>query len=280
MASLESIYFYCFKIPFEVLKKILVPLIVLLLVLVVVFMAVDDEKLLRLAVLTDLKPVINETNDLPIEIIESALENLDQMGNLTIFDETEQGSQKQTLPPSLNFKNQQDRLYNTNSSKFILASYLNHPQLKKLFDINIESDISAIRHYKFGFRKEKTSFPKKFLLDDLSRIPEEYFESTGTRALTKTEKIIEGHLDFPNFIKLVNPKFYTDIKVMILVKTAIHHINFRSAIRQTWAQNLPSTSNPKISYLFLVAKNFNNKLAMKNLSAEQNQFQDILVGER
>lgn len=195
---------------------------------------------------------------------------------------------------------------NPNSPQFVhrLAS----ESLKDPTQVSLMSDV---RKSNLGFRQEKQIVTKSHeYLADYFRVPSRYHYDLDTYLKLKAEngqaeagsnvekenmrhhfaataigqdfssnhteiskdKLIEGEID-PTVSQIRCP----EVQILIMIKSAIHHFEFRQAMRKSWKLDLKNCPD-KFAYFFTVARSLDID-NQKKLENEMQEHQDILMSE-
>ena len=131
-----------------------------------------------------------------------------------------------------------------------------------------ESTMKEIKKYRIGFRSKKQIVTKPSEFDkDFERVPERYLRS---KTIQKTNiPSIEGN-------SISGPKSCPKADTIIMIKSALHHFNFRQAARDTWIKDLDNF--PNMAYLFTVASTEDSEKNEK-LQEEKLIYNDILQAD-
>ena len=165
---------------------------------------------------------------------------------------------------------------NPKSSNFIFNNLE-----QDLLNPNIEAPISKLRKYHLGFRQNKVlvnNRGKNSFEADYQRVPVEYLFPSLSRSQVSVSSTIEGPLDKSKLTKLIYQKCQNS-KILILIKSAITHFDFRTTIRNSWAKDLSTDPASKINILFTVAKRPSDTIMSEMLDMELREYNDMLIGD-
>ena len=165
---------------------------------------------------------------------------------------------------------------NPDSIKFI---YNGSP--KNLLNPKYAANMKDLRHWNLGFRENKQLVTKESEIGkDLMRTPKKY---NWRKIQEEYDQVLENYpatlserdrLDAPFSYGAKN---CPDKQIIIMIKSALHHFEFRQAARDSWIRDLDRTSN--FAYFFTVGKHPSNETRMEMLHKEINEYNDILVGD-
>jgi len=136
----------------------------------------------------------------------------------------------------------------------------------ELLDPNHEAGIKDIKNFNWGFRDSRSLVTKGDEIEaDFNRVPEKYHLQSS---VVTNDKLIEGPI-------LTKPRSCKDTEIIIMIKSAVTHPEFRTAIRKTWASNLEMF---KTSIYFTVAKSSKPQVQAELLK-ESEKFKDVIIGD-
>lgn len=136
----------------------------------------------------------------------------------------------------------------------------------ELLDPDHEAGIKDIKNFNWGFRESRSLVTKNDEIEaDFERVPEKYHLKASQ---VSSDKLIEGPI-------LSKPKSCKDTEIIIMIKSAVTHPEFRTTIRKTWATNLEMF---KTAIYFTVAKSSNSHIQAKLLE-ESETFKDVIIGD-
>ena len=134
-----------------------------------------------------------------------------------------------------------------------------------------EATLQEIRIYNFGFREKRQLVSKPDTIQrDFETVPDEYFVNSESTVL-HPKNLIEG-----GFYKIPEISCTSNHQYLIMVKSAIHHVEYRDIIRKTWGnENILKKYRTKM--IFTVAKSESNQELNDEISEELRKFDDVII---